>query len=168
MALAPGGRIAYLQLSFLHGFVEFDLERDAPLRVANLPIAPAVKLLPREAYLLDSAHHCIAINPQGTKLCVAGTMSNYAAIVTRRPFKLQRTIPVGRVPYWSQSSADGRYCFVSVAGDDRVSVISFATGREVKRIPVELADAREKLWTPEKEKPETGTKLWTPGSKEPA
>ena len=39
---------------------------------------------------------------------------------------------------------------------------------EVKRIPVELADAREKLWTPEKETPETGTKLWTPGSKEPA
>jgi trigger factor len=39
---------------------------------------------------------------------------------------------------------------------------------EVKPIPVELADAREKLWTPEKEKPETGTKLWTPGSKEPA
>lgn len=39
---------------------------------------------------------------------------------------------------------------------------------EVKRIPVELAEAREKLWTPEKEKPEIGTKLWTPGSKEPA
>jgi trigger factor len=39
---------------------------------------------------------------------------------------------------------------------------------EVKRIPVELAEARERLWTPEKEKPETGTKLWTPGSKEPA
>jgi trigger factor len=39
---------------------------------------------------------------------------------------------------------------------------------DVKRIPVELADARDKLWTPEKEKPETGTKLWTPGSKEPA
>jgi trigger factor len=39
---------------------------------------------------------------------------------------------------------------------------------EVRRIPVELAEAREKLWTPEKEKPETGTKLWTPGSKEPA
>jgi len=39
---------------------------------------------------------------------------------------------------------------------------------EVKRIPVELAQARDKLWTPEKEKPETATKLWTPGSKEPA
>ena len=37
---------------------------------------------------------------------------------------------------------------------------------EVKRIPVELAEAREAIWTPEKEKPETPTKLWTPGSKE--
>jgi trigger factor len=39
---------------------------------------------------------------------------------------------------------------------------------EVKRIPVELAAAREKLWTPEKESPETPAKLWTPSSKEPA
>ena len=39
---------------------------------------------------------------------------------------------------------------------------------EVKRIPVDLAEARDKLWTPEKEKPETAAKLWTPGSKEPA
>lgn len=39
---------------------------------------------------------------------------------------------------------------------------------EVKRIPLELAAAREKLWTPEKEKGPEATKLWTPGSKEPA
>ncbi|MBA2360651.1 MAG: trigger factor [Actinobacteria bacterium] len=38
---------------------------------------------------------------------------------------------------------------------------------EVKRIPMDLAHAREKLWTPEQEKPETVAKLWTPGSKEP-
>jgi trigger factor len=38
---------------------------------------------------------------------------------------------------------------------------------EVKRIPADLAAAREKLWTPEKERPKTETKLWTPGSKEP-
>ena len=34
----------------------------------------------------------------------------------------------------------------------------------VKRIPVELAHAREKLWTPEKEKGAPGMKIWTPGS----
>jgi trigger factor len=39
---------------------------------------------------------------------------------------------------------------------------------EVKQIPVELAQAREKLWTPEKEKTEPVPKLWTPGRKEPA
>jgi trigger factor len=35
---------------------------------------------------------------------------------------------------------------------------------EVKRIPRELADAREQIWTPEKEKQQSDTKLWTPGS----
>ena len=35
---------------------------------------------------------------------------------------------------------------------------------EVKRIPRELAEAREQIWTPEKEKQQTDTKLWTPGS----
>jgi trigger factor len=40
---------------------------------------------------------------------------------------------------------------------DRVAV-------EVQRIPRELADAREAIWTPDKEKQQTETKLWTPGS----
>jgi len=35
---------------------------------------------------------------------------------------------------------------------------------EVKRIPRELAEARDALWTPEKEKQPTDAKLWTPGS----
>jgi trigger factor len=39
---------------------------------------------------------------------------------------------------------------------------------EVKPIPPEQAEARERIWTPEKEKPQEETKLWTPGSKEPA
>jgi trigger factor len=35
---------------------------------------------------------------------------------------------------------------------------------EVKRIPRELADAREAIWTPDKEHKPSDTKLWTPGS----
>ncbi len=34
---------------------------------------------------------------------------------------------------------------------------------EVKRIPRDLAEARESIWTPDKEKQQTETKLWTPG-----
>jgi trigger factor len=73
-------------------------------------------------------------------------------------------------------------------GDDAEKVVEqvFASGRhevlrddlrmrkaldrvvaDVTRIPVELARAREKLWTPEKDKGPQDTKLWTPGSKEP-
>jgi DNA-binding beta-propeller fold protein YncE len=63
-------------------------------------------------------------------------MSGYAAIVRRRTLEPQRIVPVGETPYWSASSEDGRYCFVSVARADRVSVISFRTAREVARIGV--------------------------------
>jgi trigger factor len=39
---------------------------------------------------------------------------------------------------------------------------------DVKRIALEQEQAREAIWTPDKETPKTETKLWTPGSKEPA
>jgi trigger factor len=39
---------------------------------------------------------------------------------------------------------------------------------DAERIPLDLARAREKLWTPEKGATAPETKLWTPGSKEPA
>jgi DNA-binding beta-propeller fold protein YncE len=136
MALSADERFVYFQVSFFHGFAEYDLQRDRVTRVASLPVSDAAKGLSRQQYLLDSAHHGLAINPKGTKLCAAGTMSDYAAIVSRKTMKLQRTVAVGRVPYWSASSDDGRYCFVSVAGDDRVSVISFKTARQVARIKV--------------------------------
>jgi FKBP-type peptidyl-prolyl cis-trans isomerase (trigger factor) len=37
---------------------------------------------------------------------------------------------------------------------------------DVTPIAPELAEAREKLWTPDKESTQGETKLWTPGSKE--
>jgi trigger factor len=39
---------------------------------------------------------------------------------------------------------------------------------ETKRVPAEVARAREEIWTPDKETQPTETNLWTPGSKEPA
>jgi DNA-binding beta-propeller fold protein YncE len=132
MALSPSERYLYFQISFFHGFVEYDLKKDKVLRVKELPDRSGAG---REEYLLDSAHHGLAMNPRGTKLCAAGTMSDYAAIVVRRSFK-HKIIPVGEKPYWATNSADGRYCFVSVSGEDRVSVISYRRAREVRRIRV--------------------------------
>ncbi len=135
MALSPDERFLYFQVSFFHGFVEYDLQTDKVLRLANLPMSDEAARTPREEYLLDSAHHGLSMNPQGTKLCAAGTMSDYAAIVRRDTFAYT-IVPVGEKPYWSTNSGDGRYCFVSVSGEDAVSVISYADEREVARIPV--------------------------------
>jgi YVTN family beta-propeller protein len=135
MALSPDERYVYFQLSFLHGFVEYDLLEDRPLRIANLPLSEKAQQMRREEYLLDSAHHGLSMNRAGTKLCVAGTMSDYAAIVSRRSFAYQ-LVQVGEKPYWATNSGDGKRCFVSVSGNDRVSVISYRTGKEVARIPV--------------------------------
>jgi DNA-binding beta-propeller fold protein YncE len=135
MAISPDENIFYFQISFLHGFVEYDLKRDRVLRVINLPISAETQKLPREQYLLDSAHHGLAMNPEGTKLCVAGTMSDYAAIVRRSTMKI-KIVATGRKPYWATNSSDGKFCFVSFSGDDAVSVISYKQRRQVARIPV--------------------------------
>ena len=132
MALSPNERKVYFQVSFMHGFVEYDLARDKVLRVKELPDRSGV---PREEYLLDSAHHGLAMSPRGRKLCAAGTMSNYAAIVRRKSFK-HKLIDVGEKPYWATNSGDGRFCFMSVSGEDRVAVISYRREREVRSIEV--------------------------------
>jgi hypothetical protein len=133
MALTRGETKVYFQVSFFHGFVEFDFAQERVTRVANLPnFIPGT---PREEYLLDSAHHGIAMSPDDTRLCVAGTMSDYAAIVDRATFG-HKLIFGGTKPYWSTNSADGRYCFVSWSGDDKISAISYKTGAEVAQVPV--------------------------------
>jgi len=135
MALSPDEKTLYFQVSFFHGFVEYDLERDKVTRLANLPLSAEAKRTPREGYLLDSAHHGLTMNPQGTKLCAAGTMSDYAAIVNRRTFGY-RIAAEGKKPYWSTNSGDGRYCFISFSGDDAVGVVSYASEKEVARFGV--------------------------------
>jgi hypothetical protein len=135
MAISANERFAYFQVSFFHGFAEYDFKLDKVTRVANLPIADAIVDLPREQYLLDSAHHGIALSGDGKRLCVAGTMSDYAAIVSRKSFRY-KLIETGEKPYWSTTSANGRRCLVSWSGTDSISVISYRKRKEVAHIPV--------------------------------
>ncbi len=133
MALSPNEKFVYFQVSFFHGFVEYNFDQDRVMRVARLP--NEVPEIPREEYLLDSAHHGIAMNSDGTRLCVAGTMSDYVAMVSRRRFGY-KLIHAGKKPYWSTTSRNGRLCYVSWSGSDRISVISYDTMKEIARIPV--------------------------------
>jgi trigger factor len=54
--------------------------------------------------------------------------------------------------------------FEQLRGDLRMRKALDEVVAGVKRIPVDLARARQKLWTPEKEKAPTEMKIWTPGS----
>ena len=140
----PNNRIMYVQLSFLHGFVEYDLRTERRLRTRPLPLRGAEE----SDNELDSAHHGLAMNGDRTKICDAGTVADYVAIVWRRSLKVQRIIAIntrrpglsdptpGDKPYWAVSSADGRYCFVANSNSDNVSVISYDTAREIQRFRV--------------------------------
>jgi trigger factor len=57
--------------------------------------------------------------------------------------------------------------FERLRGDLRLRRALDEVVQGVKRIPVDLARAREKLWTPEKEKVGGKMNIWTPGSEEP-
>jgi WD40 repeat protein len=136
MAIMHNERFAYFQVSFFHGFVEYNLRKDKVRRIARLPLSDEAANTPREGYLLDSAHHGLALNGNQNRLCVAGTMSDYAAIVSRKTFRYKLIRGKGTKPYWSTTSNNGKYCFVSWSGTDNVSVISYAKKKEIANIDV--------------------------------
>lgn len=127
MTLSPDEKKLYFQLSFFHGFVELDRRTGKITRVVRLP--NLVKSTPRPLYLLDSAHHGIAANPTGTRICVAGTMSDYATLVSTKTWKRSRLIKGGLKPYWVTPSWNGRDCYISWSGSDTISRISYKTAR---------------------------------------
>jgi trigger factor len=65
-----------------------------------------------------------------------------------------------------QVFGDGRE--EALRGDLRLRKALDRVAADAKRVPAEVARAREEIWTPDQETPPTETKLWTPGSKEPA
>ena len=130
MTLSPDEDTVYFQVSFFHGFLEMDLSTGKLLRIKRLP--NLVKDTPREQYLLDSAHHGIAMNPAGTRICVAGTMDDYLTVVDRRSYRRTKLVRKrdGK-PYWVTPSASGRQCYVSWSGRDQIAKVSYRTGRVV-------------------------------------
>ena len=133
MAHTSDERFFYFQVSFLHGFVEYDMEEGEVTRVANLP---KLTEQPREKYVNDSAHHGIAMNGDDDTLCVAGTMDDYAALVDRETFDYKLLKGLGTKPYWVTTNEAGTHCYISWSGTDQMSVISYEKEEEVARVDV--------------------------------
>ncbi|MBY8840152.1 YncE family protein [Streptomyces sp. SP2-10] len=124
----------YFQVSFFNGFLEYDVATDKITRMKTLPKNPATSE-DRTTWVNDSRHHGISMNPEGTKLCVAGTMDDYATVVDRASLQEGPLVTTSK-PYWATVSGDGRDCIVSESGADQVTAIDFATGRKVTSVPV--------------------------------
>ena len=157
MAVSPDERFIYYQVSYFHGLVEFDTQardtngqvdytagtkpeprKGAVRRVLKLP--NRVPDMPLTLYVNDSAHHGLSMNAAGTKLCVAGTMDDYAAIVDRSTF--ERRILDKRTtghyygkPYWTTEGLGNR-CWISLSEADAVAVVDYRTGRELAYLKV--------------------------------
>ncbi|MER6362362.1 YncE family protein [Kitasatospora sp. NPDC001527] len=133
-AFTPDGSTLYFQVSFFNGLVEYDAAADRITRVATLPGNPATSE-DRTTWVNDSRHHGLAMSPAGDRLCVAGTMDDYATVVDRATLREGPLVPVAK-PYWATVSGDGRSCVVSESGADRVTAIDFATGQRTSSVEV--------------------------------
>jgi DNA-binding beta-propeller fold protein YncE len=133
-AFTPDWSKLYFQVSFFNGFLEYDVATDRITRVKTLPANPATNP-DRTTWLLDSRHHGISMNPEGTKLCVAGTMDDYATVVDRASFQ-EGPLIAASTPYWATVSGDGKDCIISEAGADKITAIDFATGQKVTSVDV--------------------------------
>ncbi|MDX3693899.1 YncE family protein [Streptomyces europaeiscabiei] len=133
-AFSPDETKLYFQVSFFNGFFEYDIATDKITRTKTLPKSAGVSD-DRTTFVNDSRHHGLTMKPDGTKLCIAGTMDDYATVVDRATLQEGPLVPVSK-PYWSTVSGDGKSCVVSESGADQVTAIDFATGRKTVSVAV--------------------------------
>ncbi|WP_143254134.1 YncE family protein [Amycolatopsis keratiniphila] len=134
VAFTPDESKLYFQVSFFNGLLEYDVATDRITRSKTLPKNPNTSE-DRTTWVNDSRHHGLSMSPAGDKLCVAGTMDDYATIVDRASLREAQLVAAAK-PYWATVSGDGRHCVISESGSDQVTAIDFATGAKVKSVPV--------------------------------
>ncbi|GAA1305422.1 YncE family protein [Saccharothrix xinjiangensis] len=134
VAFTPDESTLYFQVSFFNGFLEYDVAGDRVTRLKELPKNPGTSD-DRTTFVNDSRHHGMSMSPAGDKLCVAGTMDDYATVVDRASLREGPLVPAAK-PYWATVSGDGRACVISESGADQVTAIDFATGRKLLSVPV--------------------------------
>ena len=141
------GKTMYAQLSYLNGFVEYDLVTGRITRTVPMPFSPAGQALSPDSYPNSSAHHGMALSGDTTRLCDVGTIDDYTAVIARPGLSTVGTVtyPTGTLPYWATTSVDGRYCLVSLSNANAVSIVDYTTATEIARVPVGSFPQRERL-----------------------
>ena len=140
--LTPDEKKLYVQLSELHGFIEFDLEAD---RISKMIPLPNPDNIPAQQAYPHTAHHGLALSPDNRFLTAVATVEGYTGILSIPSLDLLGTIPTGKEPSWVINSLDGKNVYVSARKSDAVFVLSLEDRRLVKRIRV--GDYPQRMWT---------------------
>jgi DNA-binding beta-propeller fold protein YncE len=145
--ITPDETTMYAQLSYLNGFVQYDLTAGRITRTVQLPFSAAGRALNPDSYPNNSAHHGMAMSGDGTRLCEIGTIDDYTAIVARPGLTTNGFVnyPTNTLPYWATTSRDGQTCLVSLSNANAISVVSYRSATEVARIGVGTFPQRTRL-----------------------
>jgi YVTN family beta-propeller protein len=145
--VTPDDKTLYAHLSYLNGAIKYDLQakQEIARNEQSLSEFALQTYATYDEYPHDSAHHGLALSGDGTRLCDCGTIDNTVAIIATADMQTEHIIDVGLVPYWATTSPDGNTCFVSLSGDDAVSVVDYATGAEITTVPVGRFPQRSRL-----------------------
>ncbi|MFD3935020.1 YncE family protein [Streptomyces sp. NPDC058611] len=141
VSFSPDESKLYFQVSFFSGFLEYDVATDRITRLKTLPGNPDTST-DRTTWVNDSRHHGMSMSPDGGKLCIAGTMDDYATVVDRATLAEGPLVPADK-PYWATVDGDGTACVISESGSDQVTAIDFATG--LKRVSVPVGDHPQRV-----------------------
>jgi DNA-binding beta-propeller fold protein YncE len=130
-AFTADGRTMYAQRSLESSVMRVRLADGRIERIGQLPVRPGTT---EEDYDFEAPHHGLALSGDERTLCVAGRVSDYAALVDAATLRPRAIVPVPDAPGWAATTPDGRHCVLANNRADNLSVVSYATGREVARV----------------------------------
>lgn len=126
--ISKDGRLAYIQLSRMHGFHVFNLESWEIERTVNMPGALEGQGDPpcedRYPFTID---HCAEITPDGKHLIMLATTGHYAAVYSLPDLELVKTIPLGKEPSYLTMASTKPLCYISCRGSSALYVVSLDT-----------------------------------------
>ena len=123
MDLTAGGRLALVSCEFAARMIVVDLQRERVLK--TIPLRPGA--MPQD----------VKLSPDGRTFYVADMAANGVWLIDARTWRRIRLQPTGAGAHGLYPSRDSRRLFVTNRGEGTISVLSFRTGRPLRkwRIP---------------------------------
>lgn len=122
----------FAQLSDLNGFAVVDFQaRKEVARITLPPLAPGKK-----PGVGGNASHGIEVTPDGKTLVVNSTTNSSVYVFSLPDLKLLGGLELGLGPNWVTTTPDSKFAYVSVDGENVVSVVDIKALKEVARIKV--------------------------------